>query len=417
MSTEPRASATAAQQDGVPGKRTSRHDDEPGNKAPYVWAALVIAAFVGGAYLFVREPPVVPPELVTVTRGEAVYRTESTGRIVPREEVFVRSQVAGQLVEMNAQPGDTVKKGQHIATIRVIADPVQLGEARGFIRVAETRLQTATRELTRLKQMKTGLGVSSQEAAKAEDVERLARAELEGARERLRLIGEGVAQSGGARSTRVVATIDGTVLATPVAQGEFVGDMNAYRDGSTIAVIADMSRLLFKGQIEEAHVGKLKLGMPAEISVGALPGTRLAGKLSWVAPRATVEQSAGGGGAPQSSSAGSGAAVAPLTSSTSGITRFELWVELDKPPAEMRAGYTASAELTLERRENVPIIDERALRFEHGKVFARVYGDNGHTEEREVTVGVSDGITIELVSGIAVGERVAVIPKKLKGDW
>lgn len=384
--------------------------DQAPSKTPYLVATLVVLA-IGCAVLWLThesEPEM--PELLTVTRGEAVYRTESAGRIVPLEEVFVRSQVAGQLVDMKVRPGDPVEQGQHLATIRIIADPVMLGEARSQVRVAEARLATAARELSRLRQLKSGMGLSSQETAKAEDAEHLARTELEGARERHRLIAEGVASSSGGRSTRVTAAIAGTVLATPVAVGDFVGDMNAYRDGSTIAVLADMSRLVFKGHVEEAHVGALRLGMPAQVTVGALPAAKLPGKVTWVSPRATVEQGSsaasanGGGGAAQ----GSGTAILPLTASTTGVTKFEVWVTLDHPPASMRAGYTGSAELTLDRRQNVPVIHERALRFENGKVFARVWRKDRQAEEREVKVGVSDGITIELVSGLEVGEQVAV---------
>lgn len=395
--------------------------DEAPRKAPYLIALLVVFALGCAIYWLTLEPEPELPELLTVTRGEAVYRTESAGRIVPLEEVFVRSQVAGQLVEMKVRPGDPVEQGQHIATIRVIADPVVLGEARSQVRVAEARLETAMRELARLRQMKSGMGLSIQENAKAEDAERLARTELEGARERQRLIAEGVASSSGGRSTRVTASIAGTVLATPVAVGDFVGDMNAYRDGSTIAVLADMRRLVFKGHVEEAHVGALRIGMPASVTVGALPNAKLSGKVTWVSPRATVEQGSssasgnGGGGAAQGSSSGS--QIMPLTASTTGVTKFELWVELDQPPAGMRAGYTGSAELTLDRRQNVPVIHERALRFENGKVFARVWRKDRPAEEREVKIGVSDGITIELVSGLDVGDQVAVTPARVASQW
>ncbi|MET0284758.1 MAG: HlyD family efflux transporter periplasmic adaptor subunit [Polyangiales bacterium] len=395
-------------------------DSEAASKTPYLIALLLVVAVGYALYALTRPPEPVMPELLTVTRGEAVYRTESAGRIVPLEEVFVRSQVAGQLVEMKVRPGDQVEKGQHIATIRVIADPVILGEARAQVRVADARLETAVRELTRLRQMKSGMGLSVQESAKAEDNERLARTEAEAARERQRLIAEGVASSNGGRSTRVTASITGTVLATPVAVGDFVGDMNAYRDGSTIAVLADMNRLVFKGHVEEAHVGSLRVGMPAVVTVGALPGTKMPGKLTWVSPRATVEQGAssassngGGGGASQSS----GTQIMPLTASTTGVTKFELWVELDQPPAGMRAGYTGAAELTLDRRQNVPVIHERALRFENGKVFAKVWRKDRPAEDREVVIGVSDGITIELVSGLDVGEQVAVLSTKVASPW
>jgi HlyD family secretion protein len=365
----------------------------------FVLATCVSAACGSGA----AEAP--PADLVEVRQGEVVHRTNATGRIVPREEVFVRSLVAGQLVELNARPGDVVKAGAHIATIRIVADPVMLGEARAQVQLADAKLARASREHARLAGLKTGTSLSAREAAAAEDDERMASTELAAAKERLRLIAEGVAHPGAGRSTRVTATVAGTVLATPVAVGDFVSDMNSYRDGTTIAVLADMGKLLFKGLIEEAHVGKLKLGMPAEVRVGALPDQVSKGTLSWIAPRASVEQS----GAPISASS-TAASVAPLTASTTGITRFEVWVALNELQPGLRAGYTASAELVLDRSNNLPVVPESALRFDQGKAFARVWQNNGKPRERTLTLGVSDGVRVAVRSGLKVGERIAPYP-------
>jgi len=282
---------------------------------------------------------------------------------------------------------------------------VMLGEARAQVQLAEARLARASREHARLAGLKTGTSLSAREAAAAEDDERMARTELSAAKERLRLIAEGVAHPGAGRSTRVTATVAGTVLATPVAVGDFVSDMNSYRDGTTIAVLADMSKLLFKGLIEEAHVGKLKLGMPAEVRVGALPDQVGKGTLSWIAPRASVEQS----GAPVSAS-NTAASVAPLTASTTGITRFEVWVALHELQPGLRAGYTASAELVLDRSSNLPVVPESALRFDQGKAFARVWQTNGKPRERALVLGVSDGVRVAIRSGLKVGERIAPYP-------
>ncbi|HEX6240903.1 MAG TPA: efflux RND transporter periplasmic adaptor subunit [Polyangiales bacterium] len=349
-----------------------------------------------------------PANMIDVRLDEVVQRTNATGRIVPREEVFVRSLVAGQLVELRVRPGDVVKAGTHIATIRIVADPVMLGEARSQVQIAEAKLARASREHARLAGLKTGTSLSAKEAAQAEYDESIAGTELTAAKERMRLIAEGVANPGAGRSTRVVATISGTVLATPVAVGDFVSEMNSYRDGTTIAVLADMSKLLFKGLIEEAHVGKLSVGMPAKVRVGALPDTLSHGELRWIAPRASVEMSAG----PAQAAGNTQVSVSPLTASTQGVTRFELWVELRDPPGGMRAGYTASAELTLERANQVPVVPESALRFERGKVYARVLGKSGKLEERALSLGVSDGVKVAVRSGLSAGDRIAPYPEE-----
>lgn len=356
-----------------------------------------------------------PASVVEAKQGDVVNRIRATGRIVPREEVFVRSLVAGQLVQLRAKAGDVVEAGQHLGTVRIIADPVQLGEARAQVQLAEAKLTRASREHTRLSALKTGTSMSAREVAQAEDDERIARTELDSAKERQRLIAEGVAHAGAGRSTRIVATVGGTVLATPVAVGDFVSDMNSYRDGTTIAVLADMSKLLFKGQVEEAHVGSLHVGMPATVRVGALRDQVAEGKVAWIAPRASVEQSASGSGGAASGGGQTNSTIAPLTASTAGITRFEVWIELTNVLRDMRAGYTASAELELSRADGVVLVPEGVLRFDGKASFVRVVGKDGSVEERKVKLGVSDGAQVEVTEGLRVGERLAPYPEESVG--
>jgi HlyD family secretion protein len=370
----------------------------------YLLLALVVGAVGVGLRHWLNEKPEDPP-FVTVSRGDIAARTLASGRIVPREEVFVRSLVAGVLAELHVQPGDHVKKGQQIALVRVVADPVVLSEAHGKVRLAEERLSRARRELERLSRIQNGVGLSAQELAKAEDALSEATTELDSAREREMFVKQGANREPGTRSTRVVSPIEGTVLAVPVAIGDVIGDTNSYRDGTTLAVVADMTKLLFKGQLEEAHVGKLRVGMPAEVRVGALEDVIAPGKLLWIAPRATVEAAASTPGLPTASGAQT---IAPLTSNTTGITRFELWVELERPPENARAGYSATAELTLDERKNATLVEERALKFSGKDVIANLIGLDGSTRERKLETGISDGLRIEVKSGLRPGDRVAL---------
>ncbi|MDB4975033.1 MAG: efflux transporter, family, subunit [Myxococcaceae bacterium] len=368
----------------------------------YVALSLIMACLAYGVRSWVSLSPEPPRRTVPVSRGEIVSKTLASGRIVPREEIFVRSLVAGVLAELTVRPGDVVHKGQQIALIRVVADPVILSDARSQVKLAEQRVARSQRELTRVTPLGGGVALSGQEVAKAEDELRLARTELDNAHERVRLVSQGAAGERGTRSTRVLSPITGTVLALPVAIGDVIGDTNSYRDGTTLAVVADMTQLLFKGQVEEAHVGKLWLGMPSVVRIGALAGTAAPGVLTWISPRATVEAT-GTTVSTQSSTT----QIAPLTATSTGITRFELWVALTSPPEGARAGYSATAELTLERRSEVLVVEERALKFEDGKVLAAVAGAHGETHEREIQVGASDGLKIEVVSGLKEGERLA----------
>jgi HlyD family secretion protein len=356
----------------------------------------VLCAAYGGVRWW-RAPRDDTRDTVLVSRGDIVVTTRVTGRIVPREEVFVRSLVAGVLDELKVRPGDIVRRGDHLATVRVIADPVMLSEARAQVTLAEDRVKRAQRELERVRPSNKNLALSGREIALAEDDQRMARAELQFARERLELVAHGAAAARGARSTRVLATIDGTVLAIPVAVGDVIGDTNSYRDGTTLAVIADMTQLLFKGQVEEAYVGKLKLGMPVEVRIGALDGATTSGTLGWIAPRASVDT--GVAQTPQLS-------VAPLGASTAGVTRYEVWIELAQPPAGVRAGYSAAAEFTLDARKGVITLEERALLFEGENAYVQRVTKPGDSERRPVQLGLSDGVRIEVLSGLEPGDRV-----------
>jgi HlyD family secretion protein len=374
-----------------------------GSPARYVLVALLLGGALYASRSLLTATPPEPPRTVRVQRGDVVARTLASGRIVPREEIFVRSLVAGVLDELVVRPGAVVKKGDTLAVVRVVADPVLLSEARSQGKLAEAHVARAERELTRLRSVGSGIALSGQELARAEDELRLAQTELTSARERLLFVAEGASHERGARSTRVVAPIAGTVLAVPVAIGDVIGDTNPYRDGTTIAVVADMTDLLFKGQIDEAHVGKLQIDMPATVRIGALEDSAVAGTLLWIAPRATVE--AATGPAPVSATASS---VSPLNATSSGITRFELWVKLLSPPARARAGYSATAELTLDERKHVLLVEERALRFEGNKTSCSVLTTTGQVESRDLEVGVSDGLNIEVLSGVSEGDRVLV---------
>jgi HlyD family secretion protein len=374
-------------------------------KRPSVHAAL-LALTVALAACERRDEPAPPPD-ETVSRGDLTYSVEVGGRLVPREEIFVRPLVSGLLAEVRVRPGQRVTKGHHLATVRIVADPVLLAEARAAERRAQASVASATRELARVRAIEGGSGIAAREIAQAEDHERVARNELEAAQERARLLAEGVAAAGrpgeaGARSTHVLTPVDGTVLAVPVAVGDFVSESSTYRDGTAIAILADMQALMFKGFVEEAHVGRLSVGMPARVRIGALGGSELPGTLRWIAPRASIEVQPGTAPVLPSGQP----ALTPLTASTAGSTRFELWIDVQAPEdAPVRAGYTAAAELVLEHKQGVLNVPESALRFEGGKCYADVRSGLA-SEERVVTLGISDGVRVEVLSGLKEGEKL-----------
>jgi HlyD family secretion protein len=354
--------------------------------------AVLAAGSLAGARAWRRAHASAPPTGLRVRLGDVVVKAQATGRIVPRQEVFVRPLVSGMLVEVRAHPGDLVRRGDLLATVRIVADPVALGDARAQVELARVRHERAVRELGRTRAQAAQSLVAAQALDQAVDDAAVARAELAAATERAQLVARGSGAGGSLRSNRVLAPVDGTVLAVPVNVGDFVSETSGFRDGTTVAVVADMADLLFKGQIEEAYVGQLRLGMPVSIRVGALPAEALHGTLQWISPRATIEQAGGA----------AGSTVQALTASSAGVTRFELWAAVTHPPGAARAGYSASAEVELARATAVPTVEESALRFEG----TRAYAQPCTGAEREVTVGVSDGVRIQVTAGLNPGDCV-----------
>lgn len=354
---------------------------------------LLVAGAVAGQRAWKRSHTPAAPTGLRVRLGDVVVKAQATGRIVPRQEVFVRPLVSGLLVEVAAHPGDVVHRGDLLATVRILADPVALGDAQAQVGLARVRLARASREHARMRAQAARDLVATQALDQAADDEAVARAELTAALSRAQLIARGSGAGSTLRSNRVLSPVDGTVLAVPVNVGDYVSETSGFRDGTTVAVVADMADLLFKGQIEEAYVGQLQLGMPVSIRVGALPAETLRGTLRWISPRAVVEQVNGV----------VAAGVQALTSSSAGVTRFELWAAVARPPGAVRAGYSASAEVELARATQVPTLAESALRFEGARAWAQPCGGG---PEREVTVGVSDGVRIEVRGGLRVGDCV-----------
>lgn len=374
------------------------------------WVGLVAMGGVAALAILLAEPP--PPEAraeLQVIRGDVVERATAMGRVVPRQEIHVRSSVPGILRELKVRPGDRVVAGDPVATIEVVADPVRLHEAAGAERSAALRLMQARRERDRLQALSKSMDgmVAEAELDAAVDAVEIAELDLRTARRTVKLVREGAAGRGLA-STRVTATVDGTVLEVPVAVGDFISETSAFRDGTVLAIVADMQELLFRGLLDEPHVGRLSQGAHASVHVGALKGLSFEGKLEYVAPRATIENLAA---APPSRSAEDVRRAAWMPG---GSTRFEIHVRLERGEAleAMRAGYSATAEIELERRRGVLLVDESALRFKGNRISVFVRTADGGLAPRDIEVGLSDGLRTEVVSGLEEGELVAVVDEE-----
>lgn len=314
----------------------------------------------------------VNPEIATIQRT-----TVLTGKIEPRDEIEIKPQISGIISEITVEAGDFVTEGDIIAKIKVIPEASQLSSAQSRVSLAEIDLADARVKLNRDSDLYEKKVISREEYENTKKTFDKAEEELAAARDAYKIIREGVSSVNASESNTLVrATITGLVLDVPVKVGTSVIQANTMNDGTTIATVADMNKLIFKGQVSETEVGLLRIGMPMEIAIGAMPQLN---------PLATIEY------------------ISPKGSDTSGANTFEIKAALHIDSAEgLRAGYSANATVILESAQNVLAVPESVLTFEGDSTFVMLRTDSIKSvyTRTPVVTGLSDGIKIEVKSGI-----------------
>ena len=315
----------------------------------------IAAVFIGTfAYLFRRSQPkeIQYQELVPET-GSISKSTVVTGKIQPRDEVNVKPQINGIVAELYKKAGETVQQNEVIAKLKVIPDMSQLSSAQSRLRLSEMNLEQAQINYDREKALSQApLGI----------------------------VRDGVSSSNKSGSTTLVrSTISGLILDIPVKVGNSVTMSNTFNDGTTIATVANMDDLIFDGNIDETEVGRLHVGLPVRISVGALQDVHFDAALEYIAPKATE---------------------------SGGTNLFEIKASVKIPAGiTIRSGYSANAEIVLQEAHDVVTVAESAIQWEGDSTF--VYVMDGETwSRRAVETGLSDGVNIEVRSGLAAGEKV-----------
>jgi HlyD family secretion protein len=396
---------------------------------------LLIVTIGLGVYFYSQSNK--DPEVYDVAKPEItdiIKKTVATGSIKPRQEVNVKPQVSGVVEELFVEAGEQVKKGQRLARIKLVPSEVNINSAQSNVELARIRLDEAQRELQRQKNVfgkKLDMesarvnfenaqreeernrqlfeeGVISEQVyntflvdrdlrkAEYENAEILAtnnlkqfetnvdirRQELQAAINNLQLLREGASRNSKQVANVVTSTVDGMVLDVPVEEGSSVIERNNFNEGTTIASVADMNALIFEGKVDESDVGKLREGMPLELTVGAIEGETFGATLEYIAPKGVEEE---------------------------GTVKFEVRAAI-KPTKEvfLRAGYSANADIILDRRDQVMAIKERDLVFEGDSTFVEVEVGDQQFEKRSVSVGLSDGVLIEVVNGIDTTTGVKV---------
>lgn len=347
---------------------------------------IVLGVFIGTfVYLYLNSRPAeMRYNVVEPTTGDIVRRTLLTGKIEPRDEIEIKPQISGIIAEVNVDPGVTVRKGDVIARIKVIPEESQLSSAQNRAEVAKISLDQTKREHERTRMLYDKKYVSREEFEQSEVAVQKAQSEYESALDALSIVREGISLTNAQESNTLVrATIDGLILEVPVKVGSSVIQANTMNEGTTIAKIADMSNLLFVGKVDETEVGQLREGMETTISIGALPDIK---------PLAVVEY------------------IAPKSTNDNGSNTFEMKAAIEVPEGVyLRAGYSANADICLESVKNVVCIPEGVIEWSGDSTFVYVLKAEEPVQEwerRPVTTGVSDGVNIEVKSGITADDRL-----------
>lgn len=343
----------------------------------FMWV-IIAAIFVGTfVYLFINSrTKQTVYELVSPMNTDIERTTVLNGKIEPRDEIEIKPQVSGIISEINVDPGDQVNEGDIIAKIKIIPDESQLASARNRVRIARLDVEEKGLEYQRTKSLYDKKFESREKYEQDLNALKKAQEELKAADDALAIIRDGVSKENAQQSNTLVrATITGLVLEVPVKVGSSVIQANTMNDGTTIAKVADMNNLIFKGKIDETEVDLLAEGMPMHISIGAIDNSNL---------DAVIEK------------------IAPIATDDNGTNTFEIKAAINVDPSlNLRAGYSANASVVLAKAPGTLTIPERVIEFKGDSTFVYVATDtiNQKFKMTPVTTGISDGINIQITSG------------------
>jgi HlyD family secretion protein len=349
---------------------------------PLFIALGIVGAFVWTlVFLYKKsEPKPVVYSTVRAERRDVIKKTVAPGALVPRQEVTIKPRVSGVVEELYVQPGQYVKEKALLAKIQIIPNVVNVNQAEANLRAAQISFQSAKTEFDRFTKLRQQGLISETEFAQQDLAFKLRKQELDAAENNLQLVRVGASKRSGKVSNLVHSTVEGMVLEVPVKVGASVIEANNFNEGTTIASIADMNDMIFQGRVDESEVGTLKEGMPVTITVGALGDERFEAKLEYIAPKGVAKD---------------------------GTIEFEVRAAVKlKPNVFLRANYSANADIILEQRNQVLALNESVVVYEGGKTFVEVAAPMDRFERRAVTLGLSDGIWVEVRDGVDATTKI-----------
>ncbi|WP_373759423.1 efflux RND transporter periplasmic adaptor subunit [Bacteroides heparinolyticus] len=355
-----------------------------------VVAALFIWTFV---FLYQKSrPKVVVYETVIPEVTDLEKTTVATGKVEPRDEVLIKPQISGIISEIYKVAGQSIKKNEVIAKVKVIPELGTLNSAESRVRLAGINATQAETDFARTQKLYKDKLISAEEYEKGEVAVKQAREELQTAKDNLEIVKEGITKNSASfSSTLIRSTIDGLILDVPIKVGNSVIMSNTLNDGTTIASVANMNDLIFRGNIDETEVGRVHVGMSVKLTIGALQNLSFNAILEYISPKG-VEQN--------------------------GANQFEIKAAISAPDSvQIRSGYSANAEIVLERAQKVLALPESTVEFSGDSTFVYVMTDSipaQKFERRPIKVGMSDGIKIAIKSGITAKDKIRGAEKKDK---
>lgn len=364
---------------------------------------IVLLSLVGlavvGTFVFLwkkAQPEVTEYEIVTPERGTVETKTVATGNVEPRYEILIKPQISGIISEVLKEAGQRVTEGEIIAKVKVIPEMGQLNSAESRVNVARISLEQVESTHRRDEQLfKQGI-LTAEEFDVSKANYRKAKEELANAQSSLEIVRDGISRNTRSSSTtQIRSTITGMILNVPIKVGNSVIQSNSFNDGTTIASVANMNDMIFRGNVDETEIGKIREGMPIKLTVGALGTRTFDAVLEYVSPKGEEKN---------------------------GAIQFEIKAAVSLPDTSfVRAGYSANAEIVLERAENVLTIPESTVEFHGDTAFVQVVKQEKPKqifEKRQIKTGLSDGIKIEVKEGLTEKDKIrgAAISKEANNN-
>lgn len=353
----------------------------------------LLGIVIVGTFVFLwqkSQPKTVVYDIVKPSIQTIAKKTVATGKIEPRNEVSIKPQISGIIAKIYKEAGQKIQSGEIIALVKVIPEMSQLNSAESRVNLAKIDLDRIQKQFDRDEKLYESKVVSREDYEQSKANYLKSKEEVQNAIDNVEIIKDGIAKRSGSYSnTQIRSTITGVILDIPVKVGNSVIQSNNFNDGTTIATIADMNDMIFQGKIDETEVGRVHEGMPIVLTVGALQDKKFKAVLEYISPKGVEEN---------------------------GAVMFEMKAAARIPDSiVIRAGYSANAEIILDERQNVLTIPESAVTFENDSSFVYVLKNSKDKtqlfEKKSVVLGLSDGINIQIITGVVDSMEIRGLQK------